>query len=180
MITKDNLVALLKHLKFTEKNNIFKKEYQQGASISVNMTTKKITYAPVDSNFQNGEYPSINKPAKGFVIHRETTLDFKATENFVCLVCVHLLLKKGYEPKHIVFEPAFKVGHINKPSYGDILVLDKEYKPLVLIENKTFGSEFSREWNNMQKNGGQLFSYLGPLVNQLGFCEARIHLQSHG
>ncbi|MBR4677684.1 MAG: restriction endonuclease subunit S [Bacteroidales bacterium] len=80
------------------------------------------------------------------------------------------MLEKGYEPKHIVFEPAFKVGHINKPSYGDILIFDKEYNPLVLIENKTYGQEFSREWNNMQKDGGQLFSYLGPLVNQLGLC----------
>ncbi len=80
-------------------------------------------------------------------------------------------MKKGYQAKHIVFEPAFKVGHNNKPSYGDILVFDKEYKPLVLIENKTYGTEFSKEWNNMQKDGGQLFSYLGPLVNELGPCE---------
>ena len=92
-------------------------------------------------------------------------------ENFVCLICVHFLLKKGYEAKHIVFEPAFKVGHVNKPSYGDILVFDKEYNPLVLIENKTFGTEFSKEWNLMQKDGGQLFSYLGPLVNEMGLCE---------
>lgn len=60
-------------------------------------------------------------------------------------------IEKGYEAKHIVFEPAFKVGHVNKPSYGDILVFDKEYNPLVLIENKTFGTEFSKEWNLMQK-----------------------------
>lgn len=171
MITKDNLKLVLKHLGFVEVNDSYKKEYANGASIEVNFKTQKITYAPIDNDFQNGEYPSKDKPAKGFVIHRDTTLDFKAKENFVCLVCVHLLLEKGYEAKHIVFEPAFKVGHVNKPSYGDILVFDKEYKPLVLIENKTFGSEFSHEWNNMQKDGGQLFSYLGPLVNELGFCE---------
>ena len=171
MIAKDNLKLVLKHLGFVEVNNSYKKEYANDASIEVNFKTQKITYAPLDNNFQNGEYPSKDKPAKGFVIHRDTTLDFKAKENFVCLVCVHLLLEKGYEAKHIVFEPAFKVGHVNKPSYGDILVFDKEYKPLVLIENKTFGSEFSHEWNNMQKDGGQLFSYLGPLVNELGFCE---------
>lgn len=105
------------------------------------------------------------------MIHRDTTLNFSANENFVCLICVHFLLKKGYEAKHIVFEPAFKVGHVNKPSYGDILVFDKEYNPLVLIENKTFGTEFSKEWNLMQKDGGQLFSYLGPLVNEMGLCE---------
>ena len=170
MITKDNIKILLAHFNFTENDDIFKKEYANGASIEVNCKKQKITYAPLDNDFAEGEYPSKDKPAKGFIIHRDTTLNFSANENFVCFVCVHLLLEKGYEPKHIVFEPAFKVGHINKPSYGDILVFDKEYNPLVLIENKTYGQEFSREWNNMQKDGGQLFSYLGPLVNELGLC----------
>lgn len=173
MITKDNLAALLLHpnFGFTKRGNIYKKEYSQGASIEVNTDTQKITYSPVDSLFKEGEFPTKDKPANGFVIHRDTTLNFSANENFVCLVCTHLLLKKGYEPKHIVFEPAFKVGHVNKPSYGDILVFDKEYNPLVLIENKTFGTEFSKEWNFMQKDGGQLFSYLGPLVNVMGRCQ---------
>ena len=173
MITKDNLAALLLHpnFGFTKKGNIYKKEYSQGASIEVNFDTQEITYAPVDSLFKEGEFPTKDKPANGFVIHRDTTLNFNANENFVCLTCVHLLLKKGYEPKHIVFEPAFKVGHVNKPSYGDILVFDKEYNPLVLIENKTYGTEFSKEWNLMQKDGGQLFSYLGPLVNVMGRCQ---------
>ena len=173
MITNDNLAALLLHpnFGFTKRGNIYKKEYSQGASIEVNTDTQKITYAPVDSLFKEGEFPTKDKPANGFVIHRDTTLNFSANENFVCLVCTHLLLKKGYEPKHIVFEPAFKVGHVNKPSYGDILVFDKEYNPLVLIENKTYGTEFSKEWNLMQKDGGQLFSYLGPLVNVMGRCQ---------
>lgn len=173
MITKDNLAALLLHpdFGFTKNGNIYRREYPQGASIEVNFDTQKITYAPIDSLFKEGEFPTKDKPAKGFVIHRDTTLNFSANENFVCLVCVHLLLKKGYAPKHIVFEPAFKVGHVNKPSYGDILVFDKEYNPLVLIENKTYGTEFSKEWNLMQKNGGQLFSYLGPLVNEMGLCQ---------
>ncbi len=173
MITKDNLAALLTHpdFGFSKMGNIYGREYPQGASIEVNFDTQKITYAPVDSLFKEGEFPSKDKPAKGFVIHRDTTLNFSANENFVCLVCVHLLLKKGYEPKHLVFEPAFKVGHVNKPSYGDILVFDKEYNPLVLIENKTYGTEFSKEWNLMQKDGGQLFSYLGPLANVMGLCQ---------
>ena len=173
MITKDNLAALLSHpdFGFTKNGNIYRREYPQGASIEVNFDTQKITYAPIDSLFKEGEFPSKDKPAKGFVIHRDTTLNFSANENFVCLVCVHLLLKKGFEPKHLIFEPAFKVGHVNKPSYGDILVFDKEYNPLVLIENKTYGTEFSKEWNLMQKDGGQLFSYLGPLVNVMGLCQ---------
>lgn len=171
MITQDNLADLLRYLKFTEKGNIFKKEYQSGASIEVNFNTQEIIYAPLDDTFKEGDFPSKDKQAKGFVIHRKTTLNFSAKENFVCLVCVHLLLKKGYAPKHIVFEPAFKSGHVNKPSYGDILVFDKAYKPLVLIENKTYGSEFSKEWNNMLKDGGQLFSYLGGMSQTTGYSE---------
>lgn len=173
MITKDNLATLLTHPQFgfVKSGNIYRKEYPQGASIEVNFDTHKITYAPIDSLFKEGEFPTKNKPAKGFVIHRKVTLDFSHDENFVCLVCTHLLLAKGYEPKHIIMEPAFEVGHVNKPSYGDILVFDKEYNPLVLIENKTFGAAFSTEWNKMLKNGGQLFSYLGPLVNKCGACE---------
>lgn len=171
MITKDNLPEVLRCFGFTESQNIWTKKYSTGASITVDFNSKKIGYAPLDKNFASGEFPTKEKPAKGFVIHRDTTLDFSHNENYVCLVCVHLLLKKGYEPKHIVFEPAFKVGHVNKPSYGDILVFDKEYNPLVLIENKTYGTEFSKEWNLMQKDGGQLFSYLGPLVNEMGLCQ---------
>lgn len=168
---KEKLSELLASLNFQEASNIWTRNYESGASIAVDFNKQTIQYDPVDSIFKNGEYPSISKPASGFIIHRDTTLNFSAKENFVCLVCIHLLLEKGYEPKHIVLEPSFQVGHVNKPSYGDILVFDKKYKPLVLIENKTFGAEFSAEWNNMQKDGGQLFSYLGPLRNQLGACE---------
>lgn len=172
MITVQNLKEVLLKLGFAEASNgVFKKQYPHDASIMVDFGRKKIVYAPIDTNFSNGEYPTKERKSTGFVIHRDTTLDFGHNENFVCLVCVHLLLEKGYEPKHIVFEPAFRVGHINKPSYGDILVYNEQYNPLVLIENKTYGAEFSKEWNNMQKDGGQLFSYLGPLVNELGLCE---------
>ena len=170
MIKKETLHNVLKNFGFKESNSIWSKQYNNGASITVDFIKQSIEYAPIDDTFKNGEYPNSNKPANGFIKHRDTFLNFNANENFVCLACVHLLLEKGYEPKHIVFEPAFKVGHVNKQSYGDILVFDKNYKPLVLIENKTFGSEFSAEWNNMQKNGGQLFSYLGPLDNQIGLC----------
>lgn len=171
MITKDNLPDVLRFFGFSEKNDTWTITYSTGASITVDFSAKKINYAPLDDRFPNGEYPKKDKPATGFVIHRETTINFDHNENFVCLACVHLLLEKGYEAKHIVFEPAFEVGHVNKPSYGDILVFDKAYNPLVLIENKTYGAKFSEEWNLMQKDGGQLFSYLGPLVNKMGLCQ---------
>ncbi len=189
MIKIENLHNVLKNFNFIEDKGIWTRQYTNDTSIKVDFTKQTIEYEPVDNSFKNGEYPTIDKPAKGFIKHRDTILNFSANENFVCLVCVHLLLEKGYEPKHIVFEPAFKVGHVNKQSYGDILVFDKNYKPLVLIENKTYGTEFSAEWNNMQKDGGQLFSYLGPTNDQIGLCnylvlfacdfDERLVLKSH-
>ena len=91
------------YLEFTKSKNFYKKQYSTGACITVDFNTKIISYAPLDENFKSGVFPTKEKPAKGFVIHRDTTLDFSHNENFVCLVCVHLLLKKKYEPKHIVF-----------------------------------------------------------------------------
>lgn len=171
MITKDNLPEVLRSFEFEENKNVWTKKYSTGASITVDFNSAKINYAPLDENFSMGEYPTKEKPSSGFVIHRDTTINFNSKENFVCLVCIHLLLKKGYQAKHIVIEPAFKVAHGIKPSFGDILVFDKEYDPLVLIENKTYGAEFSKEWNLMQKNGGQLFGYLGEIVKTMKLCQ---------
>ena len=171
MITKDNLPEVLRSFEFEENKSVWTKKYSTGASITVDFNSAKINYAPLDESFDMGEYPTKEKPSSGFVIHRDTTINFNSKENFVCLVCIHLLLKKGYEAKHIVIEPAFKVAHGIKPSFGDILVFDKEYDPLVLIENKTYGAEFSKEWNLMQKDGGQLFGYLGEIVKTMKLCQ---------
>ena len=171
MITKDNLPEILRSFEFEGNKNVWTKKYSTGASITVDFNSAKIIYAPLDESFSMGEYPTKAKPSSGFVIHRDTTINFNSKENFVCLVCIHLLLKKGYEAKHIIIEPAFKVAHGIKPSFGDILVFDKEYDPLVLIENKTYGAEFSKEWNLMQKDGGQLFGYLGEIVKTMKLCQ---------
>ena len=171
MITRDNLPEVLRSFEFSECKNVWTRKYSTGASITVDFNAMKISYAPLDDSFSLGEYPTKGKTASGFVIHRDTTINFNSKENFVCLVCIHLLLKKGYEAKHIVIEPAFKVAHGVKPAFGDILVFDKEYNPLVLIENKTYGAEFSKEWNLMQKNGGQLFDYLGEIVKTMKPCQ---------
>lgn len=99
MITVDNLKDVLLKFGFTESSSdVFKKQYQHDASITVDFKHKKITYAPVDDSFGNGEYPTKDKKSTGFVIHRDTTLDFGHNENFVCLVCVHLCLKKVMNP----------------------------------------------------------------------------------
>lgn len=167
MITKDNLKEVLGLLGFKEKSkDFFEKSYKENAKIQINFKDEKIIYAPIDERFKEGEYPSKQNPSNAFVIHRHTTTNFSSNENFVCLLCIDALLSKGYEPKHIIIEPTFKVGH-NQQVYGDILVLNQDYKNLILIENKTAGSEFSKEWKNTEANGGQLFSYYA--VNKTPF-----------
>lgn len=168
MINKDNLKEVLEILGFKNEGEKYKKTYQNSDKIFIEIDFKleNITYAPLDSSFKEGEYPSEAKKSKGFIIHRHTTTNFSSNENFVCLVAIDKLLSKGYKPEHIILEPMFKVGHKNQV-YGDILILKQTYEPLILIENKTAGSEFTKEWNNTQKDGGQLFSYYA--VNRADF-----------
>lgn len=166
MITKENLKEVLELLGFISKGQIYTKSYTNNAKIEVDFATQKINYSPLDSNFKEGKYPSIDNPSTGFIIHRNTTTNFNSNENFVCLLCVDALLSKGYEARHIILEPTFEVGH-NQQVYGDILVLNQNYENLILIENKTYGAEFSKEWNKTEKNGGQLFGYYA--VNKTPF-----------
>ena len=167
MITKDNLKEVLEILNFKPKGQIYTKSYTNNAKIEVDFVAQKISYEPINDKFKGeGKYPSKDNPSTGFIIHRNTTTNFSSNENFVCLLCVDALLSKGYEAKHIILEPTFEVGH-NQQVYGDILVLNQNYENLILIENKTAGSEFSKEWNKTEKNGGQLFSYYA--VNKTPF-----------
>ncbi|MCR2057374.1 N-6 DNA methylase [Campylobacter helveticus] len=167
MITKDNLKEVLEILNFKPKGQIYTKSYTNNAKIEVDFVAQKISYEPINDKFKGeGKYPSKDNPSTGFIIHRNTTTNFSSNENFVCLLCVDALLSKGYEAKHIILEPTFEVGH-NQQVYGDILVLKKDYTNLILIENKTAGAEFNKEWHKMQKDGGQLFSYYA--VNKCDF-----------
>ncbi|WP_270963420.1 hypothetical protein [Campylobacter upsaliensis] len=150
MIAKDNLKEVLEILGFKPKGHIYTKTYTNDTKIEVNFTTQKINYYPLDSNFKEGQYPSITNPSTGFIIHRNTTTNFSSNENFVCLLCVDALLTKGYKAKHIILEPTFEAGR-NQQVYGDILVLNQNYENLILIENKTYGAEFSKEWNKTEK-----------------------------
>ena len=90
MITKDNLPEVLRSFEFEENKNVWTKKYSTGASITVDFNSAKINYAPLDENFSMGEYPTKEKPSSGFVIRRDTTINFNSKENFVCLVCIHL------------------------------------------------------------------------------------------
>ncbi|EDP2250848.1 N-6 DNA methylase [Campylobacter jejuni] len=144
MITKDNLKQVLENLGFKNKNENYVK--------TINNYTLLIDY----------KNQSINYP-KEIKIHDKTTSNFSHPENFVVFECVHRLLEKGYKAQHLELEPKWNLGRDKKGGKADILVKDNENNPYLIIECKTTdskNSEFIKEWNRMQEDGGQLFSYL--------------------
>lgn len=142
MITKENLAEVLEHLGFIKNNDIYSKNYKDNKTIKVDFKNEKIIYP--------------NAIIKG----DETTSNFSHPENFVVLECVNRLLTKGYEASHLELEPRYKLGKESKTSgKADILVKNKNNKAYIIIECKTAGSEFQKEWKNMLSDGGQLFSY---------------------
>lgn len=143
MITKDNLKQVLENLGFKNKNENYVK--------TINNYTLLIDY----------KNQSINYP-KEIKIHDKTTSNFSHPENFVVFECVHRLLEKGYKAEHLELEPKWNLDRDKKGGKADILVKDNEKNPYLIIECKTTdskNSEFIKEWNRMQEDGGQLFSY---------------------
>ncbi|HHY1438408.1 TPA: restriction endonuclease subunit S [Campylobacter coli] len=143
MITKDNLKQVLENLGFKNKNENYVK--------TINNYTLLIDY----------KSQSINYP-KEIKIHDKTTSNFSHPENFVVFECVHRLLEKGYKAEYLELEPKWNLGRDKKGGKADILVKDNENNPYLIIECKTTdskNSEFIKEWNRMQEDGGQLFSY---------------------
>ena len=100
MITKDNLAALLTHpdFGFTKRGNIYRREYSQGASIEVNFDTQKITYAPVDSLFKEGEFPTKDKPTNDFVMIVGLTRAESETEKEATKIIVLPTYREGCVP----------------------------------------------------------------------------------
>ena len=143
MINKDNFKDLLTTLNFSENSEIYTKHFPEGDF-----------YLKVDFKNYKIIYPSQLK------VGGEFTTNFSSPENFVVFECVHKLLSKGYKPQHIELEPKWKLGHGASGGRADIFIKDQADKPLLIIECKTFGKEFSKEWKDMQNDGGQLFSYI--------------------
>ena len=101
---------------------------------------------------------------QGIKIHDTTTSNFSHPENFVVFECVHRLLEKGYKAESLELEPKWQLGRDAKSGKADILVRDNKNAPYLIIECKTAGentknkSKFSKEWERMQNNGGQLLA----------------------
>ena len=136
---------LIKFLGFVPKENtsgIYQKKYAccNGYSIEVDAETEKINY--------------------GTLIKAESsaTLNFGQNENWVVLECVDRLLEKGYQPQNIVLEKTWATGH-GTSGRLDILVTRNNGSSYLMIECKTWGTEFDKEQKKIDKDGGQLFTY---------------------
>ena len=160
MITKDNLEQVLDAIGFQQNAlGIYEKSYS-------------VFDCRIAVDIQHGtiQYPEEH----GMKIERHTTDNFKAPENFVELECIDRLLRKGYRPEDIELERKWSLGHTTAGGEGsgfaDICVFrprseDTEERdgetrhPLFIIDCKTAGKAYKKEYNNMLSHGGQLFSY---------------------
>ncbi|KQT33274.1 restriction endonuclease subunit S [Methylophilus sp. Leaf414] len=137
--------TLLQHLGFTPKENvtgIFYKKYSSagGYVIEVDFTQEKINYGDL------------------VVCENKTTQNFSQAENWVILECVNRLLEKGYQPKNIKLEKTWATGH-GTSGRLDIFVTHDDGSAYMMIECKTYGSEFDKEFKKILVSGGQLFTY---------------------
>lgn len=96
---------------------------------------------------------------RGISVVSRTTSNFSHLENLVVLDCVIRLLEDGYPPSSITLEPTWHLGRGASGGRADVLVRDQMGSPYLLIECKTAGEEFEREWEKTKDNGGQLFTY---------------------
>lgn len=134
---------LLLTLGFTAKENsngIFYKKYADNYTIEIDFINEKLNY--------------------GNLIQAEskTTQNFSQKENWVVLECVDRLMEKGYAPHYITLEKVFPSGH-GTSGRLDILVSRDDGSAYMMIECKTWGTEFEKEFKNLNKDGGQLFTY---------------------
>ena len=135
---------LIKALGFTPKNNasgIFVKKYSNYA---------------IEVDFEKNQFNFGGKIKFGD--SQKTTQNIVKPEDWVVLECVDRLLEKGYQPKNITLEKTWKTGH-GTSGRLDILVTRDNGEAYLMIECKTWGTEFDKEYKNLEKNGGQLFTY---------------------
>ncbi|MDX4040271.1 restriction endonuclease subunit M, partial [Aliarcobacter skirrowii] len=145
MITSNNFKKVLESLGgFSNKNDIYTKKFDEfDCELKVDFKKEKFEY-PREIKF-DGEF----------------TLNFHQNESFVVFECVHNLLAKGYNPKHIELEKTF--GKQKKEDGGgraDIIIKKNNNDILLIIECKTSGSEFDKYWKKTLQDGDQLFRYL--------------------
>lgn len=151
-ITAGEIKQLISYLNFIPEDgqdNIYFKKYENHNDyiIRIDFNNRSILY-------RDNSLPE----EQGITWGDATTSNFENSENFVVLECVDRLLQKGYQPKSITLEKKYPLGRKLKGKL-DITVNDKDEKPYIMIECKTWGAEFDKEHKKMIRDGGQLFSY---------------------
>lgn len=142
MITQQNFKDVLLSLGFSRSGNTY--THQPGGHLlQVDFDTQKLIYPET----------------AGLTIVGQFTTNFSSNENFVVFECVHRLLTLGYQPAHITLEPKYKVGHGASGGRADIQIKNNSGAVFAIIECKTAGEEFDKEWAYMQQYPSQLFSY---------------------
>jgi type I restriction enzyme M protein len=134
---------LLQVIGFQTKENakdIFIKKYSDGYIIEIDFHKEVINYGDK------------------IICESKTTQNFSQSENFVVLECVNRILEKGYKPENITLEKTWAAGH-GTSGRLDICVTREDGSEYLLIECKTHGKEFEKEFTRMKQNGGQLFTY---------------------
>jgi len=150
-------------------NEVYVKVYPQhdNYSINVDFANEKIDYHATSSSLR---------------LWDTTTSNFDHAENFVVLECVDRLLEKGYSPDSIELERVYPSGRGHSGKL-DILVNDfsgKDVKPFLMIECKTWETEYNKERNKMLKDGGQLFTYYKNATAAKHLCLYTSHLSDDG
>ncbi|PWA04569.1 N-6 DNA methylase [Flavobacterium psychrotolerans] len=134
---------LIQQLGFLPKENtsgIFYKKYVDGYCIEVDFEKNTFHFGG-KIKIQGKDSQNITKP-----------------EDWVVLECVNRLLEKGYKPENISLEKVYPAGH-GFSARLDVCVTREDGSEYLLIECKTYGREFEKEFTRMKKDGGQLFTY---------------------
>ncbi|MEO8254111.1 MAG: restriction endonuclease subunit S [Flavobacterium sp.] len=134
------LSQLLGFLPKENTSGIFFKKYTDGYTIEIDFE-KETFFFGGEIKIGDKEFQNITKP-----------------EDWVVLECLDKLLVKGYKPSTISLEKVYPAGH-GFSGRLDICVTREDGSEYLLIECKTYGKEFDKEFTRIKKDGGQLFTY---------------------
>ena len=128
---------LVKALGFKPKENtanMYYKSYSlaNNYSIEIDFENEKINYGNL------------------ITFESKTTQNFSQKENWVVLECVNRLISKGYQPQNIVLEKTWATGH-GTSGRLDVLVNRNDGTAYLMIECKTWGTEFDKELKKIEK-----------------------------
>lgn len=121
-------------------DNIFIKKYNNGYCIEIDFEKNTFHFGG-KIKISGKDFQNITKP-----------------EDWVVIECVNRLLETGYKPQNIILEKVYPAGH-GFSGRLDICVNNDDGSEYLLIECKTYGKEFDKEFTRLKKDGGQLFTY---------------------